>query len=659
MNLNAFHCILIFVIALLSFATACGDSVQPNVGQSDWAAVLGDSLKELEKNPTNPKARRSAWDAARHLGLFDQAAQLRPELANSERREQDGDHLALLIRYGKIDARTLQGPGRYRRLDDALKESTPVAEAFLVGIPADDMTRRTLIDRTLALIYREKHKEAIQLYEALTVRGITVPTWALNELAEAFLILHKPQRAQELYRQVLAGDPENFTARMGLFYSLSDDVRLNEAVLHIDQVLANLPQRNNKNGRFNNEYWSAAIASNQGRIWAGRFDEAEKRVAQRLAEAPYSSEARQSNLNLMTTRGWQRAGEVELRRIIGQDPENASLHAEHAELLLSLQRWLPAQEALDTARRFGPDSPAVKREVEAFDLHNRHELYIDAGYDWGDASGPYGNRDWRTESWLYSNSPWSSYRLFIHDFHSSGNFDGSWTDWNRTGIGTEWREGDWRATAELNAGSGQNIGLLATLRWQPTDQWKLALAADSLTNGIPLKAVRAGIDAHRLGAEIEWSQHAGRAVAVSATNTGFSDGNLRSALSVSWSEQLLVTPHWKIESILGADTSHNSHGDQTVYFNPTSDQSLWLSTAVEQLLWHEYQKSFSHRLTITGGEYWQSGFDGGAIAAVEYQHRWEVGKNLSLRYGAGMVVRPYDGAREERNFVTASILWRF
>ena len=62
---------------------------------------------------------------------------------------------------------------------------------------------------------------------------------------------------------------------------------------------------------------------------------------------------------------------------------------------------------------------------------------------------------------------------------------------------------------------------------------------------------------------------------------------------------------------------------------------------------------------VTVGNYWQSGFGNGDTEAIEYHHRWELGRAVSLRYGIGRSLRPYDGEREARNFATLTLLWRF
>jgi hypothetical protein len=301
----------------------------------------------------------------------------------------------------------------------------------------------------------------------------------------------------------------------------------------------------------------------------------------------------------------------------------------------------------------------VRRATETFGLHDRPELSLDAGYNHGAASGPYGSRDWRVDTWLYSQPISRSWRAFAHHYATSASFDGSWTSWVRTGVGAEWRSGSWRASAEVNTGEDERPGILTTLRWQPDDQWRITAAADSLTNDVPLKAVRAGILARRAGVGVDWAAHESRSLSLTSSCSDFTDDNRRCSLGATWAERWLSGPAWTLGTSLGADASHSTLGYLAEYFNPPADHSAWVAGYAEQLVWREFDRSFRHRLTLTAGTYWQSDFGSGGIEAAEYQHAWEVDRNLSLTYGAGRVLRPYDGVRESRTFTTLALVWRF
>ena len=649
-------------LLLLSCTLACPASAgtpEQLAADGDWAALLGVYLATLEKNPQDAKARLGAWRAAMRLGLFEQAAGLEAGIDAREQAALEGDRIALNIRYGRIDARTLTGPERYHRLDSALSSSAALAAAFQSGRQPDAEERRRLIDRISALAARNRPADAVALYEALLAVDVEVPAWALSDVAGAYLSLRQPRQAEVLYRRVLVATPDDFDANLGLFYALVESEQLALAQAHIDRFAASLPERRHLDGQPNGERWSAEVASDQARLYADRITEAQRRIEQRLAVTPFNSEARSAEASLHLARGWPRQGEADLRRALGSDPRNPGLHADRAEVLLSLQDWDQARAELVRARSLDAENPRVRQADRTFDLHDRRELYVDAGYGVGQNSNPYGSSDWVVDAWLYSSPLAERWRAFIHNYSASADFNGAWTNWVRTGVGAEWRSGNWRVTGETNGGGAEKVGVLGTLRWQPDDYWKLYASAESLTNNIPLQAVRAGVTASRISAGVDWQAHESRKLALVASSADFSDGNLRQNVMATWFERWLSTPRWNFETTLGADTSRNSLGYAAPYFNPPEDRSQWFTAAVENLAWRDYDYSFRQRLALTVGNYWQSGFGNGDTEAIEYHHRWELGRAMSLRYGIGRSLRPYDGEREARNFATLTLLWRF
>ena len=174
-----------------------------------------------------------------------------------------------------------------------------------------------------------------------------------------------------------------------------------------------------------------------------------------------------------------------------------------------------------------------------------------------------------------------------------------------------------------------------------------------------MQAVRAGITAQRAGLGVEWRESESRRLSLGSGYTDFSDGNNRNSVNAAWFERWLSGPRWSFETTLGVDATHNSLGYSAAYFNPPNDRSLWLTGAAEQLVWRDYDRSFRHRLALTAGSFWQKDYGSDGVQAIEYTHRWELDRNLSLRYGVGRSLRPYDGNREARNMATMVLLWRF
>jgi biofilm PGA synthesis protein PgaA len=648
------------LLTVLMLAASLGIGGTATASEADPAIALGRYLDQLAADPGNRDARLGAWRAAMQLGLFEQAAALNLPLSAAEQRTLAGDRIALQVRYGVIDANTLPGDGRFAALDRALAATDADAAAFFAGAPADAETERRLTDRISALAARRRAADAFALCDALVARGVAIPPWTQRDLADSALQLREPERAAGLYRAFLANAPDDFVANIGLFYALADAGDTDAATAHIDAYAARLPERRHRDGRYNGERLSADIAGDRVRAWANRLDEAQGRGEDRLAAAPFNAEARGTSASLALARGWPRQGEQTLRRIVGSDPDNPALHADLAEARLQLQDWTGARAALATAEAIDADNTGVRRARTSLALHDSFELWVEAGYGkGGDVGGFFGNSDWRLDSFLYAPPLAETWRVFAHNYTSSADFDGSTTNWTRTGIGAEWRHLGWRATAEVNSGDGVKPGLLATARWKPDDHWSLYAAGETVTNQIPLRAVREGVTAARAEVGVDWRLNEARKLALATALTDFSDDNRRNAVSASWFERWASGPRWMFETTLGTDASHNTADQSVAYFNPKSDHSLWLTAAFENLAWRRYDFALRQRLALTAGNYWQKDYGSGAIEAIEYGHRWELGRAVALNYSLGRLLRPYDGVREGRTFATMSLLWRF
>ncbi len=630
--------------------------------QGDWAVVLGNQLKLLEKEPGNTHARKTAWRATMRLGLFEQAASLEANLDSNEQRAMEGDRIALMIRHGIIDSNTLRSADRFLRLDSALTATDALAADFFSGKAPDAEDQRRLTDRLSALAKRRRASDAVALYETFIARGLAVPPWVKRDLAGSYLELRKPQDATRLYREVVAANADDFDANLGLFYALVESEELDAASAQIDAFAARLPERRNRDGKYNAERLSSNITADQARLYSDRLKEAQERLIARRNASPYNSEARQTTASLALARGWPNLGEQWLQRVEGADPKNPAIHADLAETRLSLQSWPAAKASLAQANSLDAEHGAVKRANVSFDLYNRYEFSVDAGFGKGNGGASYfGNNDWHVDTWLYSRPIANSWRIFFHNYTATADFDGSKTDWIRNGMGVEWRWINWRITGEMNGGSNESAGLSGTARWKPDDYWTLSGAVESRTNDIPLRAVRDGVHASQIGLSVDWRAHESRKLSLGTAFYDFSDGNQRTAINTAWLERWYSSPRWMFETTLGADASHNTLATGASYFNPKNDHSAWLTAAVDHLAWRNYEYNFRHRLALTGGRYWQmeSNLAPGNMEAIEYTHRWELDRDLSLRYSIGRSLRPYDGVREARNFGSLSLLWRF
>ena len=138
----------------------------------------------------------------------------------------------------------------------------------------------------------------------------------------------------------------------------------------------------------------------------------------------------------------------------------------------------------------------------------------------------------------------------------------------------------------------------------------------------------------------------------------FSDGNFRRSFTTSLANRLVTLPTYKLTGIVDLATSANSRSN-TIYFNPVHDFSAALTLDNLQRLYRRYDRVFSHRLSLTIGNYWQKGYSDDYLAGLAYEHIWEFAYRFELIYGFSRFRRIYDGQPEYQNDFYGRLTWRF
>lgn len=625
---------------------------------------IGDGLRVLEHSPRDQRARSDVYEAARHLGLFDQAATFQPVVDVQRQRQQEGDRMALQIRYGVIDRDSMCGPRRFYRLDAAIAATDALADRFFAGDAPDGENLRRLGDRVSALAARHRHADAIRLYGAITQRGYEVPVWVMRDVAESYLDQHEARASAELYRQVLARQPDDFQANVGLFYALSDMNDYPAAMHFIDTYAAGLPQRRHLDNKYNGERLSADVLADRARMDAGLLDEAQQRITSRLSWSPHNQEVRQAMASLALARGWPRAALQIQQGVASYAPCDANVRGDLSETALATQDWMQARAALKSAQWLDPGASSVRRAEASMALHDDFELSVDANYEHSPtnnshASGYFGSDDWNAHTFLYSPPIAERWRWFLHDYTAMADFSGSWTSWRRDGAGIDWRWLNWGLAAEVNGGNVGGAGGIVSLRWEPNDHWDLDAKASYRTNDIPLKAVSDGTYANDVTIGAGWQGNESSSLSARSTLSHFTDGNQRTSLSMQWEQRWISNASWQVSSLLGVSGSHNSSTAPVSYFNPRRDHDVMLTGMGDYITWRNYDYRFTQRLEAGLGRYWQYGYPSGAITYLRYGHDWQLGRSVEWRYGVAIVMRPYDGVRETQIRADMHLLWRF
>lgn len=135
-----------------------------------------------------------------------------------------------------------------------------------------------------------------------------------------------------------------------------------------------------------------------------------------------------------------------------------------------------------------------------------------------------------------------------------------------------------------------------------------------------------------------------------------SSSNNRYAIDGSYLERWYSGPIYKFSTILGASFSANSSSN-VFYYSPKKDATLALTLDNDWLTYRNYETDFHQRLAVTAGNYWQENFGSNMVGNIQYEHRWRLGNDIELNYGAVRSYRFYDDALTEnwQMYMTADI----
>ena len=113
-------------------------------------------------------------------------------------------------------------------------------------------------------------------------------------------------------------------------------------------------------------------------------------------------------------------------------------------------------------------------------------------------------------------------------------------------------------------------------------------------------------------------------------------------MTLTFAQKVVDVPHFDLTVRPELYTSRNDRND-VPYFSPLLDFSAAVALDAEHVLWRRYERSFGHRLVLTGGSYWQKDFGNGWIGSVLYEQVYACNPRAEIRYGAQINRNIYDG----------------
>lgn len=625
--------------------------------------------------PDSPAVQREYIHALQRARMADTAlehARRHADLFNAaQMRGFEADALAQQTRLASMPTRS--EAERFVIADRALARYDALIPAWRqLGDAARDDVTRIRIDRLHALHARVRMADLTREYEALIADGISVPRYALNDVASAYLYLRQPERARDIYQQVALDDafdqddPEQRLANQtGRYYALAEAEQFDKTGAVTEAVQSGYAPWLYYKGQATRMPNDLNLESSQtlaaARLQADDTVAAQQRLEEMVANAPNNSGLRSDLATVYRARSLPRASEAELKMAETLAPRSLAVENGQGFTALDLQEWRQTEALSQDTLARAPENLTSRRLAREWEVHNKAELRI-SGYRGLASDSPVsGNGDFGIDAVLYSAPIDYNWRVFGGGGYAAGDFEegrGNYR-WLRTGV--EWRGRDLTVEGEVSThdyGHGVKPGVRLSAAYDLNDHWQIGGSGEIMSRETPLRALTNDISSNRLTGFVRWRANERREWTLSLAPSHFSDGNSRWELGLNGRERIYTAPHLKADLELDLSSQRNTR-DDAPYFNPSADFMAVPGVRVTHTLYRRYETAWEQIGTLGAGAYSQQGYGTGGVIALGYGQRYRANDVLDMGAMVTGISRPYDGVRERELRIVFDLAYRF
>ena len=627
------------------------------------AETLAMARRLLVLAPMDREARRQEVLQLRATGDLAQALQLARQSADlfsaNELRDLANDAAAALVRKGELTA--ANETERLAAVDQAIAElDRLIAQFSTEGMDARPNLLRARFDRIVALGDRGRTDDVIAEYAGLTREGVELPPYALKVVADAYETKRNPETARKLYEQVLASEPNDFQARIGLFYAEIETEDFDAAFRTIDALAAETPQFIAGSQIPSPDWLRAQMIAALARYYAGDGPEAERRLQSLIAQAPWDSGLRQALAAVWLGKGKPRAADAQFAAAESISPDDVNVAAARADVAVTRGDRASGAAVSSTLLERAPQNRSVERLEDRLRILRLPEVIFRFNGTFQGLNVPTGGNNFAVEA-QYFTAPFNDvYRLYLdYGFATAALPEGDVID-HHLAAGVEYTGRDIAASGEIteDISPSAHTGIRGSLAWTPDDQWRLGGSVQIFSSDTPLRALRHGITANSFALRAGYMVNDRQSYNLLTELVTFSDGNTRTLIDANASRRLITFPHFTLDAIGEIYGSHNTSVNGP-YFSPREDFEGAVTLAANQILFRRYDYVYSHAITVTGADYWQHGAGAQFAGSIAYEQRLKTSDAWEGAIGIRLRRQPYDGRAEDSLSIYGSIDWRF
>ncbi len=538
---------------------------------------------------------------------------------------------------------------RFRNADRAIAILRTARDEAIRQAASQEMLNSIRGNLVLAYHLRQRCSEAIQEYEILVAVGRDTPPEIHRAAASCFASTGRYPEAERLFHQLVAETPDSYESWSGWIYALSDLERFDEAEEASQDLLAMLAQTDHGIPAKAADYTSARLTHAMLAAYRNRYAEARVRLNSLQSDAPASLDTTEAIGILAAWRGQPRKAEEQFRIVLGEQPERLESRLGIANARLDrgdpslLRQIVGEQDEEAQARR------SVRESRRRLELRDSYYVVGDATFG-NDQDSVAGNRTREFDLKAYSKPSGDDH------WRAFGRYRDLWSNpvanatASNASAGLRYTDLDW--VAEIEAGNG-GYGRIET-NHSLSDRWTTNLAIEKNAFFRQARAVENGIAADRVDLSVRWRQDENLDIGGGYRLTDFDD-NRRSEAYFSLNKGLYSDYDRRLSAAIRIGGQRNS-SPEVAYFSPERQAEVSGTLAFELRSWQDMATKKSalwHRVWVTGGEVWQSGFSAHPMSNFGYGQEIALTDAFRLRWSIARTRAPFDG--ESASYYTGTV----
>ena len=527
-------------------------------------------------------------------------------------------------------------------LDAMIEEYEEIIDQPGTGENIIDHYWRARWDRILALRLQERMKEILAEYEDLIYLGKDVPFWIHETAVDAYLYEENPDKALEIYQDVLKNTSNSYNARLGIYSALVELGRYKQA----SQVLADLdrdtPKKIMERGILTENWRKADLATNKAWLlmYQDRSNEADLYLQHIVSKAPFNTNILSAQAQNYLWRGWPRKSLEHFKIIKTIDPDLVHMNIGYAQALNENHHKKQARALIHKLSQEHRANKHISRIQRQFDVEEMTTLSISAAYT---EEFP-GQDEWQVSMRL--DQPINfDHTLFVETIRRETTNEAGNSIVHKAYVGDQWQPNNsWKfiGALSLDYNEGDDLGGLGTVAWTPDDYWTFDFGFESNVLSVPLRSRIEGVNAdeYSFSSTLRSSEMFNTSIGLSLKD--FDDSNKNFNYFWRTDTSLLRRAYWKLR--IQTDFNYATYDLQNVsYFSPESIYSIYLIPYLEHVWYRQYEKAMVDRLYLGIGQQWQHGFGQENVGFIRYEQDYRISDRNNFVWGIRYNLNSYDG----------------